>query len=101
MTTELDANRLMVVIRERKILAQRLERLLDIAKQDNKGDVFKINRLLKFHKNALHQMEVSLQDKINKDYKQAQARVKNQTREEEAAINRLRVEISNWSLSGI
>ena len=101
MNAELDANRLMVVIRERKILVQRLERLLDIAKQDNKGDVFKINRLLKFQKNALSQLEISLQDKINKDYKQAQARAKNKAREEEAAINRLRVEISNWSLSGI
>lgn len=101
MKPELDINRLIVVIKERETLVSRLNKLLTIAKQENKGDVFKINRVLISHTESLRQLKESLNKKIAEEKKKAQDSFKNSVKEEEAALNRLRSQIAHWSLDGL
>lgn len=101
MKPNLDINRLIIVIKERETLVARLNKLLEKAKQENKGDVFKINRVLMSHTESLKQLKDSLAKKIGEEKRKAQDSYKNSVKEEEAAVNRLRIQIANWSLDGL
>lgn len=98
MSIDIDPNRLLVVIKERHTLVERLKKLLAKAIGDNRGDAFKINRLLKYHTKQLRELEERLKDKVAADKVKRDKAHSNWLVEEEAAINRLRIEINNWSL---
>jgi len=99
-STEIDPNRLLMVIKERHILVERLKKLLVIAKTDNKGDAFKINRLYLYHKNELGKLEDRLREKVVDDRRKKDRSHQDWLKEEEAAVHRLRLEIERWNPNG-
>jgi hypothetical protein len=93
-----DPNRLLMIIKERHILVDRLGKALAEAKGDNAGDAFKINAILKLQKERLKELEDHLRSLIA-DRKMLDAiHAKDRAKNELAEIARLRIQINAWGL---
>lgn len=94
-----DPNRLLAIIKDRHILIERFGKVLELAKKDNAGDSFKVNRLLKHHVAELGVLENHLRGLIA-DRKMLDAiHLKNRVKNEEAEVSRLRVEVGYWGIN--
>jgi hypothetical protein len=91
-----DPNRLLMIIKDRHVLVDRLGKALIESKSDNAGDAFKINAVLKLQKERLSELEKHLRSLIA-DRKMLDAiHAKNAAKHEIAEIARLRIQINAW-----
>jgi hypothetical protein len=93
-----DPNRLLMIIKDRHILISRYEAAVILAKEDNAGDVFKLNQLLMHHKSECKILEDHLKVIISERKQLDTIHLKNKKKEEELAAIRLRVEVSLWKI---
>jgi len=94
MTT--DPNRLLMIIKDRHVLVDRLGKALKAAKADNAGDAFKINAVLKLQQEKLKELETHLRSLIADRRMLDAIHLKNAAKNEEAEVARLRLQINAW-----
>lgn len=87
-----------MIIKDRHILVDRLKKAMILAKADNAGDVFKINRLLMKHTEDLKELEDHMRHMLTDRRMLDAIHAKNKSKEEEAAVHRLRAEVNLWEL---
>lgn len=90
-----DPNRLLVIIRDRHIMVRRLEAALKEAKVDNRGDAFKINRFIKYHKDLLVQLEQDMRNLTSEDYAHRKLEA---IRVEKEQVAILRQQLQHWRM---
>jgi hypothetical protein len=96
MTT--DPNRLLMIIKDRHVLVDRLKKLLVISKGDNAGDCFKINRMLKHQQQGLKELEQYLHVLIAQRKGHEAVMARERIKAEELEIVRLRLQLDQWGL---
>ena len=96
MERRIDPNRLLMVIRDRHVLVERLEMALTEAKKDGKGDAFRINAILRVQKEQLLILEEQLKSVTVSPETLRAMKLQDKKRADEAAVNRLRSEIDQW-----
>ena len=96
--TTTDPHRLAAVIKERRKLVNQLAILLVRSKNDNAGDVFKINRLHKHHKQLLAEMETYLSRLVQENIDMNEVKRREYIRAEALEIDRLRIQVNQWGL---
>lgn len=85
-----------MIIRDRHEMIERLKRAIKQSKQDNAGDIFKLNRLLKTHVERVKILEDDLKNAIHVKNNVVQSA---QKKFDDAEIARLRVTVAQWDLN--
>jgi hypothetical protein len=93
---KLDNNRLLMVIKDRHVLVERLEMALKESKKDGMGDMFRINAILKHQREQLSVLEKQLKDNTVSPETLKAMKLQDKKRDDEAAVARLRHEIDQW-----
>lgn len=93
---KLDPNRLFAIIKDRHVLVQRLGMALKEAKEDGKGDAFRINAILKEQLRQLSILEIELKSITPTQETIKAAILQDKKQADQAAINRIRAEIDQW-----
>ena len=92
----IDPNRLLMVIRDRHILVERLEMALADSKKDGMGDAFRINALLKVQRENLKELEDQLKSMTASPEMLHAMKLADKKKADQAAVCRMRVEINQW-----
>lgn len=89
--------RLLKIIKDRHVLVDRLKKALVLAKGDNVGDAFKLNRLIKHQQEQLQVLEGRLKSVLKENSEMEVVRQSAVLQEEQQQVLRLRREARYWT----
>lgn len=89
--------RLLQIIKERHVLVNDLKQALALAKGDNAGDAFKLNRLIKYHEDQLQILEGKLKEVLQQHEQMKHVKDAAMRQDKQQKVLRLRKEARYWT----